>query len=149
MSNVTSPYLAIVQPFRQDRLDDPAVRLLEDRRRAVLPQGALVFLQPAFLAAVALSPVLFPFETDLFGWLSLACVEAIVLGGFLRAQGYGSLFAESLRLALALTLPWVMVSPFGSPCDASAGCFRSFPMQHSSPNARWGWACWAPRRLVN
>jgi hypothetical protein len=93
------------------------------------PKGQPRFLACIYLAAAASPLVLFPFGTDLFRWVSLASVVAILLGGFLRAEGCDSLFVARPRLALALTLPWVLVGPFGSPCDATAGCFRPFPMQ--------------------
>ncbi len=93
------------------------------------PRRAPRFVTLVYLGATASPLVLFPFGTDLFRWVSLASVAALLLGGFLHAQGYHSLFTARPRLALALTLPWVLVGPFGSPCDAGAGCFRPFPMQ--------------------
>ena len=89
--------------------------------------------QPRFVALIylgaAVAPLaLFPFGTDLFRWVAMACVSTIALGGFLRGQGCDSLFAARPRLALAITLPWIVFGPFGSPCMSDVGCLRAFPM---------------------
>lgn len=94
-----------------------------------LPRRQPRFVTLIYVAAVAAPLALFPFGTDLFRWISLGSVAAIALGGFLYACGHDSLFCRYPRAALALTLPWLLVSPFGSPCDATAGCLRPFPMQ--------------------
>lgn len=85
-------------------------------------------LRMFYLGAAAAALCLIPFASDLFRWISLASVAALTLGGVLRSQGCDSLFAARPRLALALTLPWIVLGPFGSACDPSVGCLRAFPM---------------------
>jgi len=87
-----------------------------------------LFLGVIYVGAAASALLLIPFGTDLFRWVSLASVSTLALGGVLRFQGCDSLFAKRPRLALALTLPWFVLGPFGSACDPKAGCLRAFPM---------------------
>lgn len=86
------------------------------------------FLVVIYLAAAAAPLALFPFGTDLFRWVAMASVSALILGGFLRSQGCDSVFAARPRLALVLTLPWIVFGPFGSACMSTLGCQRAFPM---------------------
>lgn len=86
------------------------------------------FVGLIYLGAVTAPLALFPFGTDLFRWVAMASVAALTLGGFLRSQGCGSVFAARPRVALALTLPWIVFGPFGSACMSDIGCQRAFPM---------------------
>lgn len=92
------------------------------------PLRQSLVLRAIYLGAAAAALALIPFGTDLFRWISLASVSALTLGGVLRSHGCGSLFATRPRLALALTLPWIVLGPFGSACDPTVGCLRAFPM---------------------
>lgn len=86
------------------------------------------FVQFLFVAACSTPIVLLPLGTDWFRWFSLAAVVTIVLGGFMASTGARSYFTQRPGLAAALLLPWVLVGPFGSPCDPFIGCERPLPM---------------------
>lgn len=86
------------------------------------------FVQLIYVAACAAPLSLIPFGTDLFRWISLACVATLVLGGFLASRGAGSRFVTRPRHAGLMTLPWVVLGPFGATCDPTLGCLRVFPM---------------------
>lgn len=88
-------------------------------------------LKLGFVGASASPLVMLVLGSDYYRWISLAAVAAIGLGGFLSAHGSNSRFSKRPWLAAALTLPWILLGPFGSACDPEAepvGCGRVFPM---------------------
>lgn len=93
------------------------------------PRNGPLLLRLGYLAAATTPLAMFALGSDLYRWVSLAAVATIVLGGHLAARRFQSLFSKRPWLVAALTLPWMLLGPFGSACDPDrGGCVRAFPM---------------------